>query len=328
MKVLVVNRQEVQRSLSMRECVEAMADVLMKLGRGHALNPLRSLMWLPDKTGLIGMMPACLEDVAVMGVKAISVFPANPKTGHDTHQGAVLLFETKNGRLLAMLDAGMITALRTAAVSGAATRLLARRDAKSLALLGSGMQATTHLEAMCIVREIKRVRVWSRNLDHARDFAERETACRSLAIEPVETAAQAVDGADIICTATSATEPVLKGDWIAPGSHINAVGACVPSARELDTAAVARSRLFVDCLESTRNEAGDFLLPRREGAIGDDHILGELGDLLLGRIQGRNSPEEVTLFKSLGLAVEDIAAAHHLYRKLSKQNDGTWIEFN
>ncbi|MEJ2079116.1 MAG: ornithine cyclodeaminase family protein [Acidobacteriota bacterium] len=216
MKVLVVNREEVQRSLSMRECVEVMADVLMMLGRGHALNPLRSLMWLPDKTGLIGMMPACLEDVAVMGVKAISVFPANPQTGHDTHQGAVLLFETKNGRLLAMLDAGMITALRTAAVSGAATRLLARRDAKSLALLGSGMQATTHLEAMCVVRDIRHVRVWSRNLDHARDFAERETACRSLAIEPVETAAQAVDGADIICTATSATEPVLKGDWIAP----------------------------------------------------------------------------------------------------------------
>ncbi len=328
MKVLVVNRREVQQWLSLRECVDVMADVFKVLGRGHALNPLRSLMWLPDKTGLMGMMPACLPDSGVMGLKTISVFPDNPASGYDTHQGAVLLFETQNGRLLAMMDAGMITALRTAAVSGAATRILAAHDAHSLAILGSGLQATTHLEAMCLVRDIQHVRVWSRHLDHAREFAEREAQRQSVQVEAVDDPESAVQGADIICTVTSSNEPVLQGDWIAPGSHINAVGACVPFARELDTTAVAKSRMFVDSRESAMQEAGDFLLPRTEGAIGDDHIVGELGDLLLGRIEGRSSPLEVTLFKSLGLAVEDVAAAHHLYRNRSTEGGGRWIEFN
>ena len=328
MKVLMVNHQEVQQWLSMGECVEAMADVFKILHRGNAVNPLRNLMWLPDKSGLIGMMPAYLADGRVMGLKAISVFPGNHATEYDSHQGTVMLFETQNGRLLAMVDAGKVTAIRTAAVSAVATRLLAARDAENLAILGSGVQAAAHLEAMRVVRDIKHVRVWSRNFDHARSFAERESVDPSLDIQAFENAQCAVDGADIICTVTSSTDPVLQGDWIMPGAHINAVGSSVPFARELDTAAVVKSKLFVDRRESTLNEAGDFLFPKKEGAINDDHVLGELGDILLENIKGRTSREDITLFKSLGLAVEDVAAAHHIYQKLSQQGDGRWIEFN
>ena len=328
MKVLMVNHQEVQQFLTMGECVEAMADAFKMLNRGNALNPLRNLMWLPDKTGVIGMMPAYLGDSQVMGLKAISVFPGNHATEYDSHQGTVMLFDTQNGRLLAMMDAGKITAIRTAAVSGVATRLLAPTDAENLAILGSGVQAATHLDAMRVVRNIRRVRVWSRNLDHAQSFAQRESIRRSLSIEAAESAKGAVDGADIICTVTSSTDPILQGDWIAPGTHINAVGSSVPFARELDTAAVVKSKLFVDRRESTLNEAGDFLFPQKEGAINDAHVLGEIGDILLDKLKGRESVNDITLFKSLGLAVEDVAAAHFIYQKLSNQGAGRWIEFN
>ena len=328
MKVLTVNHREVQQWLPMSECVDAMADVFMMLNRGKAVNPLRNLMWLPDKSGLIGMMPSFLGENQVMGLKAISVFPGNHATEYDSHQGTVMLFETRNGRLLAIMDAGKITAIRTAAVSAVATRLLAAPHAEILAILGSGVQAATHLEAMRVVRNIKHVRVWSRNYDHARAFVDREASGRSLSIEALKSAERAVDRADIICTVTSSTDPVLQGGWIAPGTHINAVGSSVPFARELDTAAVVKSKLFVDRRESTLHEAGDFLFPKKEGAIDDDHILGEIGDILLDKIKGRESGEDITLFKSLGLAVEDVAAAHLIYQKLSQQAGAGWIEFN
>lgn len=327
MQALIVNHQEVQQWLPMGECMDVMAETLKMLSRGNAVNPLRQAMWLPDKSGLIGMMPAYLGDTEVMGLKAISVFPGNHTTDYDSHQGTVMLFETVNGRLLAMMDAGKITAIRTAAVSGVATRLLARQDASDLAILGSGVQAGTHLEAMRIARQITGVRVWSQDFGHAKNFADQASASHSIPISAFGTVEEAVDGADIICTVTSATEPILQGDWISPGTHINAVGSSVAFARELDTAAVVKSKLFVDRRESTLNEAGDFLFPKKEGAVGDDHIRGEIGDILLDRISGRASPEEITLFKSLGLAAEDVAAAHHIYQKLLKQNEGKWVQF-
>lgn len=256
----------------------------------------------------------------VAGVKVITVMPGNHAHGEESHQGLVLLFEQERGRPLALLDATAVTAIRTAAASAVATRALAREDAGDLALLGSGTQARSHLEAMSAVRRLRRVRVWSRNPESARRFAEMGSRGPGLtpeAIEAMPSAREAVEGADLICTVTAATEPVLQGDWIAPGAHVNAVGACTPRARELDGAAVARSRLFVDRRESALAEAGDFLLARSEGAVTDDHILGELGEVLEGRIPGRQSQEEITLFKSLGIAVEDLAAGRHVYRKAS-----------
>jgi ornithine cyclodeaminase len=238
-----------------------------------------------------------------------------------------MLFENKNGRLLTIMDASKITAIRTAAVSGVATKLLARQNAETLAILGSGVQAETHLEAMRIARNIRRVRVWSRNFKHAQKFADRHTARCSIPIKAVDSAGLAADGADIICTVTSASDPILQGDWIAPGTHINAVGSSVAFARELDTAAVVKSKLFVDRRESTLNEAGDFLFPKKEGAIADDHIRGEIGDILLKKIEGRTSVKDITLFKSLGLAAEDVASANFIYRKLAQEDNGLWIEF-
>ncbi len=327
MQTLMVNHREVQQWLPMGECMEVMAETFKMLSRGNAVNPLRHAMWLPDKSGLIGMMPAYLGDTEVMGLKAISVFPGNHTTDYDSHQGTVMLFETKNGRLLAMMDATKITAIRTAAVSGVATRILARDDASELAILGSGVQAKTHLEAMQVARQITGVRVWSQHFEHAQKFADQASVAATISVRAFDTVKAAVDGADIICTVTSATEPVLFGDWISPGTHINAVGSSVAFARELDTAAVVNSKLFVDRKESTLNEAGDFLYPKKEGAIDDSHIRGEIGDILLEKIGGRASSEEITLFKSLGLAAEDVAAAHHIYQKLLKQNEGTWLEF-
>ena len=326
-RVLFVSQEEVARLLPMAECMDVMEEVLATLARGEALLPLRSILWLPEKAGGFGLMPAALLPQKVVGLKAITFFPRNEGTELDTHQGAVLLFEAERGRLLAVLDATSITAIRTAAASGVATRLLAREDAGDLAILGSGTQARTHLEAMSVARKLRRVRVASKDLRRAKAFADRESGRHGIAVEPVATPREAVEGADLVCTTTSSRDPIVSSDWIAAGTHINAVGSSVPSAREIDTATVVRSRLYVDRRESALNEAGDFLTPKKEGAIGDGHIVGEVGEVLIGKAPGRRSPEEVTLFKSLGIAVEDVASARHIYEKAKATGQGRWMEF-
>lgn len=327
MNTLIIPQSLVPELLPMAECVDVMALALANLARGEAVLPLRSLIWLPDRSGLIGLMPAYLGEPAALGLKVVTVIPGNHGSDRDSHQGAVLLFDTHTGGLLAVIDASSITAIRTAAVSGLATRLLAHEDAGDLAILGSGVQASAHLEAMRTVRSLRRVRVASNDPAQARSFALRHQERLGLPIEATRSAKEAILGADLICTATSSSQPVLLGEWLAPGAHINAVGACFPASRELDTAAVVRSRLYVDRRESTLHEAGDFLIPKHEGAIGDDHIVGELGDLLLGRIRGRASGNEITLFKSLGIAVEDLAAAHHIHAKARAEGKGIAIDF-
>ncbi len=326
MKILIVNQSEVPQLLPMKECIDVMAEALKRLSEGDVILPLRPVMWLPEKVGALGMMPGYIGSQAIMGLKVVSVFPGNHGTDYDSHMGAVMLFETQHGSPLALVDASEITAIRTAAVSGVATKLLARSDASDLCILGSGVQARSHLEAMLVVRAIKRVRVWSRNEDHTRQFAAEESKRYGITIEPMASAQQAVEGASLICTTTAAPQPILHGDWIASGAHINAVGSSVAFTRELDTAAVVKSRLFVDRRESTVNEAGDYLVPRQEGAITEDHIQGEIGDVLLGKVKGRQSQDEITLFKSLGLAVEDVAAAYHVYNQAVAKNQGTWVE--
>jgi ornithine cyclodeaminase len=326
MDVLVVGAHDVWDLLPMTDCIAAMERALAAASAGQAVVPLRSIMWLPGRVGALGTMPAFLSDAGVLGLKVISVFPGNHGTPFDAHQGAVMLFEAEHGCPVALVDASAITAIRTAATSAVATRLLAREDAGDLALLGSGAQAQTHLAAMQAVRRLRRVRVWSRTAEHAARFAAAAGRRWNLAIEAARSAREAVAGADLICTVTAARDPVLLGEWIAPGAHVNAVGSSVPFARELDTAAVVRARLFVDRRESALHEAGDFLIPRQEGAVTDDHIRGELGEVLLGRAAGRSAPEEITLFKSVGLAVEDLAAAHHVYRQALAAGRGARVE--
>ncbi|HKV52375.1 MAG TPA: ornithine cyclodeaminase family protein [Gemmatimonadaceae bacterium] len=321
MSTIVVNGTRVRQFLPMRECIEAMERALRALARGGADVPLRPVVRVPGATGgALAAMPAYLDDPRTLGVKAISVFAANEGTAHDSHQGAVLLFDPQHGALVAIMDAGAITAVRTAAVSGVATRLLARPEAGDLAMLGAGVQAHSHLEAMRAVRPVRRVRVWSRTHARAVEFARRYDA-PDLSVTAVMEPREAIDGADLVCTVTSSREPVLMGDWLAQGAHLNVVGASVATSREVDTTAILRSACFVDRRESAVREAGDLVIPIREGAVAESHIRAELGELLEGQKPGRLTPQEITLFKSVGLAVEDLGAADIVYRRARGDDD-------
>jgi ornithine cyclodeaminase/alanine dehydrogenase-like protein (mu-crystallin family) len=315
MKLLVLNEHEVHELLTMPGCIRVMEEALADLARGKVTNPLRSMVRAEGVPGILGLMPAWRGDY---GLKEICVFPGNPARGLDTHLGAVLLHSGETGELLAIMNASAITAIRTAAVSAVATKLLAREDAQVLAILGAGVQAKSHLEAIPVVRDIREVRIYSRTPKKAEKFAN----CRI-----VGSAEEAVRDADIVVTATSSREPVIRREWIKPGTHINAVGSSIKSTRELDSATVAAASLFVDRRESTVNESGDYLMAVQEGAIGPDHIRAELGEILTGKAKGRTSREEITLFKSLGLAVEDLASAQFLFAEAQRRGTGTWVEF-
>jgi alanine dehydrogenase len=316
---LFINKETVASLLPMEECISVMEMAFRSLAGGECVQPLRPLMWLPDKRGLLGMMPGYAGNLDVMGIKVLSVFPNNKTSGYPSHQGVVVLFETKNGIPLCIADADEITAIRTPAASAVATNLLARKDAETLSILGSGLQAARHIEAMLLVRKIKKITLWSRNVAHAQQLAEKVSAKNDLDITVVRNAEEAVRGMEIICTVTGSAEPILKGEWVSKGAHINAVGACSPRARELDESTIAKSKLFTDCYESLFHEAGDFIIPKNEGVLDDSHVLGEIGEILLGKKTGRTSDDDITVFKSLGLAIEDIFAVNHIYRKLSQK---------
>ena len=326
-KVLFVNEAGVKELLPMESCVGLMRDALTTFARGEAVLPLRSMVRLPDGSGILGVMPGYLGHPQSFGLKVVSVMPANHGTPYDSHQGVVMLFGLVHGEPLAILDATAITAIRTAAASAAATDALACKDAGDLALIGSGAQGRSHLAAMRAVRKLRRVRVWSRTRANAERFAREEAASLGFAIEVAASAEDAVRGADLICTTTSAKEPVLRGAWLSAGAHVNAVGACFAATRELDTEAVRRARFFTDCRESCLNEAGDFLIARKEGAITDAHLLGELGEVLLGEVAGRVSRDDVTIYESLGIALEDLAAAHDIHRRALESGAGTWLDW-
>jgi alanine dehydrogenase len=324
-QTLLLSDHDVARFLPMQECIGAMEQALTSVARGESALPLRTVIRLPGTPNAFGSMPAVLGtgDSAAIGAKVITVFQGNDQTPFDSHIGVVLLFDAANGALQAIADASSITAIRTSAVSGLATRLLANDDATELALLGAGVLAMPHLAAVKAVRRIEHVRVWSRSITRAQRFATRARAEHDIEVTVCETAQDAVERAHVVCTITASRTPVLEGRWLAPGTHVNAVGASLASARELDTAAVAASRLFVDRRESAMNEAGDFLIPLNEGAITESHLLGELGELLTGTLKGRARRDEITLFKSLGLAVEDLAAVRLVYQKAVAANAGT-----
>jgi ornithine cyclodeaminase len=321
--MLVLRQEEVEQLLPMAECIEAMEGALAALARDEVANPLRFVTRAGDGDSLMGLMPAHRAGGApAWSLKAICMFPGNPTRGLDAHQGAVVLFDGETGQIRALMNASAITAIRTAAVSGVATRLLARQDAAELAVLGAGVQARSHLEAMRAVRTFERVRISSRTPEHARALAE------EAGVEAVDSAEEAVRGADVVVTATNAREPVLRRDWLKPGAHVNAVGSSIPTTRELDTQTIVDCALFVDRRESTVNEAGDYLMPLREGAIaGPVHIRAEIGELLVGSAPGRTSDNELTVFKSLGLAVEDLAAAEHVVRRAEAEGVGTRVNF-
>ena len=312
----------------MQDCIELMADALSALARGEVHQPLRTIVRPPNARGLLGLMPAYRSgERGAFGLKAICVFPENPAQGKDAHQGAVTLFSRDTGELLALMNASEITAIRTAAVSAVATRLLARENAQQLGIIGAGVQARTHLKALACVRSIKHARVAARHIEHAERLAAEMQSHVSFTIEAVRKNEDAIRGADLIVTATSSLEPVINRDWISTGAHVNAIGTHSPSSREIDSATMATARIFVDRRESALNESGDYLLAAKEGMIGPENILGEIGELLIGKKQGRTSEDEITLFKSLGLAIEDVVCAEYLYGKAQSQNVGSWVDF-
>jgi ornithine cyclodeaminase len=274
----------------------------------------------------MGLMPAHRGgERPLYALKAVCVFPGNPARGLDAHQGTVTLFDGKTGRPTAILDASAITAIRTAAVSALATRALAAEDARELAILGAGVQAAAHLEALRAVRDFERVRIYSPTREHAEQLAGRAGDGATATV--ADSAESALRGAHVVVTATNSREPVLRRDWLAPGAHVNAVGASAPTSRELDTATVAACSLFADSRESVLNEAGEFQLAVREGAIeGPDHIRAELGEVIAGMHPGRTGTDELTVFRSLGLAIEDMAAAERATENARKRGAGVEVD--
>lgn len=319
--MLILGHDDVRTALPPAECAEAMEAVLAAHARGEAQMPLRSIVTFEGAAGFMGVMPAWRGGAhPLFALKSLCLMPGNPARGLDTHQGTVTLFDGEIGVPVAILDASALTAVRTAAVSAVATRALAREQARVLAILGAGVQGKAHLEALLPVRDFDEVRVFAPNREHAREAAgDRATVAPS--------AEDAVRGADVVVTATTSREPVLRRRWLAAGAHVNAVGASRPAYRELDTETVAASALFCDSRESLRNEAGEFLLAVQEGAVaGDGHVRASLGEVLAGMAPGRVSDAELTVFRSLGLAVEDLAAAEHAVASARRRGIGVEVE--
>ena len=318
MSVRVIGEEDTVRLLPMAECIAAMEEVLASLARDELYNPLRSVIRPPDTTTLLGLMPAHRTGPnAVYSLKTICIAAGNRARGLDSHQGFVALFDGETGQLRTLVNASAITAIRTAAVSAVATKLLARPGSTTLGILGAGTQGRSHLEAMRAVLPIERVKVWSRTPGSASEVGD---------VEEVATPEEAARDVDVLVTATSASEPIVRREWLPDGVHINAVGSSIPTTRELDTATIVDAALYVDRRESTLNEAGDYLFPAAEGAIGPDHIRGELGELVIGSVEGRSSDSELTVFKSLGLAVEDLGAVELVLRRAEAEGGGVEVD--
>ena len=309
MSPLLVSADEVAQALPYAECVPLMRAAMIALSEGRTRQLLRGIVDLP-KGRAFGVMPGAMLDDGTFGAKLVSVYPDNFARGGRSHQGVVALFDPETGAPSAILEAGEITAIRTAAASAAATDVLARKDARRLAILGYGEQAWRHIEAIRVVRDLDRITIWGRDPEKARAFAARAGAEACASVEA------AVADADIVCAVTAAPEPILLSRMVADGTHINAVGSSRAGPAEIDSALVARARFFADHREGVLAQGAEFIRAREAGLIGEDHLLGEIGEVMAGRIEGRTSAAEVTIYKSLGSIVQDLAAARHIVGKL------------
>ncbi|ALS64589.1 ornithine cyclodeaminase family protein [Pandoraea apista] len=328
--VLLLDAAQVAALMPVADAIPVMSDMFGALARGQIHLPLRQIVRPPDALGakgMLGMMPAFLGSAAsglpVYGAKVGTFFPGNSAQGKDPHQGCVLLMSGETGELLAVMNAAEITGIRTAAVTGLATRLLARHDATRLALIGAGHQAHWQLAALAAARPLRHVRVASRSLATAQAFVDKEQPNYGFRLEAAGSVEAAVRDADIVVTVTNATDPVLQAGWLAPGTHVNLVGSSTPRHREADTALMARAQLFVDRRESTINESGDYLAAAAEGRIGPEDLLAELGELVIRTHAGRTDAEAVTVFKSLGMGAQDVALAAALYQRAQAAGVGT-----
>jgi ornithine cyclodeaminase len=323
--VLIIGAATVRRLLPMPDCIEAMDRAMRAASNGAVEAPARTIAPLADGLSYFIVMPGCLGSPPLYGAKLVSLHPNNPAAGRPAVQGFVALFDGASGIPVALIDGAEITRLRTAAASALATRALARMDAATHGILGAGVQAASHLEAIACVRPIEHVHVWARDPAKARAFAQRH-ASPGVPVEAVDDPAEAA-ACDIVSVATNATEPVLRGAWLRPGAHLNLVGSHEPQHREADTLAVAKAAVYVDSRAGALREAGDLLIPLREGRIGETHICGELGEVLEGRAPRRRDAAQVTLYKSLGLVAQDLYAAAYVLEAARATGAGTAVDF-
>jgi ornithine cyclodeaminase len=322
---LLLSEADVRSVLAMPDLIDAMQSVLAEFSAGATQQPLRTVLQIGEAKSFFGVMPGYVPTLDALGTKLVTVYESNSARGLPSHLATIALLDPSTGALRAIVDGRFITEARTAAVSAVSTRLLAQPEAAVLALVGSGVQARSHLEAIAHVRKLREVRVWSPNEARRRRFVESAKPGAPCSIGVAASAREAVEGADVVELVSSARQPVVNGEWIRPGAHICAVGACRPDQREMDTALVRGARLFVDSRTGAFAEAGDILIPLAEGAIDRDHVAGELGDVVAGRVAGRSSPDEITIFKSLGMAVEDVAAAQLAFERAVERRIGREI---
>ncbi len=307
-----IDREEVARRLTYDVCIPIVRDAMIAFSRGETKQLLRSILPLSESR-LFGVMPGAMAANGPFGAKLISVFHENFAKGRQSHQGLVVLFDYDTGAPVCVVHAGEITAIRTAAASAVATDALARKDARRLAILGYGEQATTHARAIGQVRNLESISVWGRSIERARAFAERMQAELAIPVTAAGSVEEAVADAGIICTVTSAAEPILKGDWVRPGTHLNLVGSGYAGPAEVDNDLVVRSRFIADSREGVLSQGAEFLRAKKAGLIDDGHIAAEIGQVLAGEIEGRRSAHEITVYKSLGHIVQDLASAWALY---------------
>jgi ornithine cyclodeaminase/alanine dehydrogenase-like protein (mu-crystallin family) len=314
-EILILDAAAVRRALTMSDCIATVEAVMRAVSRGGAQMPLRTILPVPQTDVIFAVMPGVLGEWSSFGAKLLAVRTHSSGGASPSHIGVFVLFDATTGRPTAVINAAELTAIRTAAASAVATRALARPDAGNLAILGTGEQATRHLEAIAMVRDLRTVRVWGRSADQAEMFASREEGRHAFRVVVAREASDAVSEADIVCTTTAARVPILNGAWLAAGAHVNLVGAAVASAREADDVVVTRSRFFVDFRPSALAQAGELLHAIEAGMVGKQHILGEIGEVLDGSVPGRTAASDITVYKSLGIAAQDLAAAHKVYER-------------
>lgn len=307
-----IDREEVAQRLTYEKCIPIVREAMIAFSRGETKQVLRTIIPLSNGR-LFGAMPGAMGAHGAFGAKLISVFHDNFARGIQSHQGLVILFDPESGAPVCVVHAGELTAIRTAAASAVATDALARKDARRLALLGYGEQAATHARAIGKVRALEAITVWGRSFDRAGAFAERTQEELGVPFSMAKSVSDAVADADIVCTVTSASEPILKGKWVRPGTHLNLVGSSYAVPVEVDSDLVARSRFIADSREGVLHQGAEFLKAKAEGLVGDDHIVAEIGEVLAGKIEGRRSEDEITVYKSLGHIVQDLASAWALY---------------
>jgi ornithine cyclodeaminase len=313
-----IDREEVARRLTYEVCIPIVRNAMIAFSRGETRQLLRSIIPLADGH-LFGVMPGAMGASAPFGAKLISVFPENFALGRQSHQGLVILFEPETGAPVCVVHAGEITAIRTAAASAVATDALARKEARRLAILGYGEQAATHARAISKVRDLESISVWGRSPQRAQAFAERMQKELAVPVVTAITVEDAVAAADIICTVTAAAEPILKGSWVRPGTHVNLVGSGHAEPAEVDNDLVVRSRFVADSREGVLAQGAEFLRAKAARLIGDEHLVAEIGQVLAGEIEGRRSREEITVYKSLGHVVQDLATAWALYSQAEER---------